>query len=174
LLVGADGGVFAFGAVNYQGSVNQPDNPGAAIQPVVGMSANVQSTGYYEEGDLGSGYFEGKSADTNERFLNLPDVALTAPVTGISSTPNGGGATLVAADGGVFCLAEQGQARPGFFGSLPGDHIVAAAPVVGIATTLGGLSGYWLVGADGGVFAFGNAKFYGSAESMHLPWADGT
>jgi len=36
-----------------------------------------------------------------------------------------------------------------------------AAPVVGIAATPDG-KGYWLVGADGGVFTFGDAGFYGS------------
>ncbi len=35
-------------------------------------------------------------------------------------------------------------------------------PVVGMATTHDG-GGYWLVASDGGVFAFGDAVFYGSA-----------
>ena len=35
------------------------------------------------------------------------------------------------------------------------------APIVGIAATPDG-NGYWEVGADGGVFAFGDAGFYGS------------
>ena len=35
------------------------------------------------------------------------------------------------------------------------------SPVVGMAATKSG-AGYWLVGADGGVFAFGDASFYGS------------
>jgi hypothetical protein len=37
-----------------------------------------------------------------------------------------------------------------------------AAPVVGIASTPDG-GGYWLVAADGGIFAFGTATFHGSA-----------
>ena len=35
------------------------------------------------------------------------------------------------------------------------------APVVGVAATPDD-NGYWLVGADGGVFAFGDAAYYGS------------
>jgi hypothetical protein len=31
-----------------------------------------------------------------------------------------------------------------------------------------GQQGYWLVGRDGGIFAFGNARFHGSAGSLHL------
>jgi hypothetical protein len=41
------------------------------------------------------------------------------------------------------------------------------APIVGMASTPSG-RGYWLVAADGGVFAYGNAVFYGSAGAIHL------
>jgi len=44
-----------------------------------------------------------------------------------------------------------------FYGSLGGVHL--NAPIVGMAPTPSG-HGYWLVGADGGVFAFGDAQFY--------------
>ena len=42
-------------------------------------------------------------------------------------------------------------------------HVALAAkyPFVGMATTPDG-KGYWLAGADGGVFAYGDAQFYGS------------
>src|SRR5437870_9016986 len=40
-------------------------------------------------------------------------------------------------------------------------------PVVGIAATPTG-RGYWLVAADGGIFTFGRARFYGSTGAMHL------
>ncbi len=42
-----------------------------------------------------------------------------------------------------------------------------AAPVVGAASSSGG-TGYWLVGADGGVFSFGSAGFHGSMGAKHL------
>ncbi|HEV3362797.1 MAG TPA: SpoIID/LytB domain-containing protein, partial [Acidimicrobiia bacterium] len=32
----------------------------------------------------------------------------------------------------------------------------------------GGLSGYWVVGADGGIFSFGEARFYGSTGGLRL------
>ena len=40
-------------------------------------------------------------------------------------------------------------------------------PIVGMAATPGG-KGYWLVAADGGVFTFGNAVFYGSMGGTRL------
>ncbi|MDA8279290.1 MAG: hypothetical protein M0Z63_02510, partial [Actinomycetota bacterium] len=41
------------------------------------------------------------------------------------------------------------------------------SPVVGIAPTPDG-GGYWLVGADGGVFSFGDASYAGSMAATHL------
>ena len=41
------------------------------------------------------------------------------------------------------------------------------APVVGLAATPDG-GGYWLVAADGGVFGYGDARFFGSAGSLRL------
>ncbi len=41
------------------------------------------------------------------------------------------------------------------------------APIVGMAAAPDG-QGYWLVGADGGIFAFGSAQFYGSMGGQHL------
>jgi len=45
------------------------------------------------------------------------------------------------------------------------DHL--NAPIVGIAATPNG-GGYWLLGADGGIFTYGNAQFYGSTGSLRL------
>jgi peptidoglycan hydrolase-like protein with peptidoglycan-binding domain len=51
------------------------------------------------------------------------------------------------------------------YGSLAGVQL--AARVVGMVATHDG-GGYWLVGADGGVFNFGDANFYGSMGAAHL------
>ena len=40
-------------------------------------------------------------------------------------------------------------------------------PIVGMAATRSG-NGYWLVARDGGIFTFGDAKFFGSAGGFHL------
>jgi sugar lactone lactonase YvrE len=46
------------------------------------------------------------------------------------------------------------------------DHALAA-PVVGITATPNG-EGFWLLARDGGIFSYGNAKFYGSTGAMRL------
>jgi hypothetical protein len=41
------------------------------------------------------------------------------------------------------------------------------APLVGIASTPGG-RGYWLLARDGGIFTYGNARFFGSTGNLRL------
>ncbi|MGH2928252.1 MAG: hypothetical protein ACRDL8_08620, partial [Solirubrobacteraceae bacterium] len=57
-----------------------------------------------------------------------------------------------------------------FRGSLPGRH-VHVTDVVGIAATADA-GGYWLVGANGGVSAFGDARFRGSLPGRHVHVTD--
>lgn len=81
-------------------------------------------------------------------------------------------------DGGVFAYDANGvataQAAP-HFGALPGLGVKLAAPVVAMTPYVrdGAVRGYWLLGADGGVFAFGEAK-YTDSYSAHAEWHQGT
>jgi hypothetical protein len=97
-------------------------------------------------------------------------LVLQRPVVGISPTSDRRGYWLVASDGGVFTFGDAG-----FFGSIPGLGIAPAgssgaarklnAPIVGIVPSADG-GGYFMVAADGGVFAFGDAKFEGSCPAI--------
>ncbi len=69
---------------------------------------------------------------------------------------------MLALTGGA--LTQIGRAGAGL---STGAGMVLNAPIVGAAALPDG-SGYWLVGADGGVFSFGGAGFYGSTGSLHL------
>ena len=76
----------------------------------------------------------------------------------------------MASDGGVF-----GFGDAGFYGSLPGLGLAPAgsvgpgpklsAPIVGMAPSADG-GGYFMVSSNGGVFAFGDAHFAGSCQSI--------
>jgi len=90
----------------------------------------------------------------------------TSATTPADSFTYGSGYDLVGSDGGVFVFNGPGQTG-GFFGSLPGIHVVPVAPVMGLVSTLSN-QGYFLVGADGGVFAFGTAPFLGSLPGIHV------
>jgi hypothetical protein len=73
----------------------------------------------------------------------------------------------VGSDGSVFVAI--GGSEPNL--ALPGMNGVAlTAPVVGITlgTAATNARAYWLAAADGGVFSFGDAPFYGSMAATHL------
>jgi len=58
-----------------------------------------------------------------------------------------------------------GDAGGGYWQSRTSD--TTECPVVGMAATPDG-NGYWLVASDGGIFAYGDAGFYGSMGGQHL------
>jgi hypothetical protein len=73
------------------------------------------------------------------------------------------------------------DAGPGYWATAINGRVVAAgsrhlgstvdlhlnAPIVGLAATPSG-KGYWQLGADGGIFTFGDATFYGSTGGLAL------
>jgi hypothetical protein len=94
---------------------------------------------------------------------------LQRPVVGIVPTTDRRGYWLDASDGGVFAFGDSG-----YFGSIPGLGLHPAgsglpnsldAPIVGMVPSADG-GGYFMVASDGGVFAFGDAKFAGSCPGI--------
>ena len=120
-----------------------------------------------------------------------PIIASTTPIVGTATARCGSpcalswwkrlgtGRWIVSADGNVFAV---GQAA--FLGSMGGKPLhrpivgMAASPVKAGIRYRGPLpdggprartgGGYWLVASDGGIFSFGDAKFYGSTGAMTL------
>jgi len=156
-LVARDGGVFALLGAPFDGSMGgQPLNA-----PIVSLASNGDD-GYWLVASDG-GVFAFGSAPFLGSMGGMP---LNAPIVGLAPTPDGKGYWLVASDGGVFAFGD----AP-YFGSMGGQKL--AAPVIGIVPTpsfvveTGSLQpvptqGYFLAGADGGIFTFGNAPFTGS------------
>jgi len=149
-MTASDGGVFAFGAAPFYGSMG-----GKRLDaPIVGNAADPNG-GYWQVASDGGVFAFGAPF-----YGSMGGRPLDKPVVGMVATPDGGGYWLVASDGGVFAFGDAA-----FLGSLGG--IPLAKPVVGIAAPAGG-HGYWLVASDGGVFTFGNARFWGSLGSVVL------
>jgi len=97
------------------------------------------------------------------------NLTLQRPVVGITPTHDEGGYWLVASDGGIFSFGDTQ-----FYGSIPGLGLAPAgstslhrlnAPIVGMVPSFDG-GGYFLVGSDGGVFAFGDATYEGSCPGI--------
>ena len=149
-LVAADGGVFCFGTAPFYGSTG-------AIhlnQPIVGLAATPDGRGYWLVAADG-GVFTFGDAQFYGSGASVPGVH----VIGLASTPDGEGYWEATSNGTVLAFGDAG-----FFGDA--RSLTLAAPIVGIAPDPV-TGGYWLVGADGGVFDF-NAPFLGSAGGIPL------
>ncbi len=98
------------------------------------------------------------------------NLVLQRPVVGITPTADRGGYWLVASDGGIFAFGDAG-----YHGSIPGVGLAPAgtgggapqldAPIVAMVPSTDG-GGYFMVASDGGVFAFGDARFEGSCPGI--------
>ena len=102
-------------------------------------------------------------------FGSTGSMLLQRSVVGVVPTKDHAGYWLDASDGGVFSFGDTV-----FYGSIPGLGIhpygsglphSLNAPVVGMVPSAD-QGGYFMVASDGGVFAFGDAKFAGSCYSV--------
>lgn len=102
-------------------------------------------------------------------FGSTGSLHLQRPVVGITPTADRDGYWLVASDGGIFAFG-----NAGYYGSIPGSGLTPAgsggprslnAPIVGMVPSSDG-GGYFMVASDGGVFAFGDARFAGSCPGI--------
>ncbi len=100
---------------------------------------------------------------------SMGGIPLQRPVVGIVPTADRGGYWLDASDGGVFAFGDTV-----FHGSIPGLGLHPAgsgqplclnAPIVGMVASHD-YGGYFMVGSDGGVFAFGDAHYVGSCPGI--------
>ncbi|WP_298338218.1 hypothetical protein [Ferrimicrobium sp.] len=143
--------------------------------PIVGLTPTPDGKGLYlvaadggvfNFGDakfLGNTYTLGITGLTGTHPLN-------APIVGMTLTPDANGYLLFGADGGVFNLGDAkflGNTYTLGITGLKGTHPLNA-PIVGGTYVPGSQAGYYLFGADGGVFNFGTAPFEGSNANTHL------
>ena len=144
----------------YSGDAN---STGSSATTQVSVSSSQH--GYWLVGSDG-GIFAFGSAQFHGSTGNL---ALQRPVVGITPARDRGGYWLDASDGGIFAFGDAG-----FFGSMPGLGFNPAgsglphsldAPIVGMVPSVDG-EGYFMVASDGGVFAFGDARFAGSCPGI--------
>jgi hypothetical protein len=124
--------------------------------PLIGLAARPDCRGYWGLGTLGKppGVGTVLHFGTEPFTVGAGDIANPVGIT----TGFDGTFWVAQTTGGV--TGPRGTAT---YGSMAGKTL--DSPIVGIASTPGG-TGYWLVAADGGVFSFGDAQFYGSLPSI--------
>jgi hypothetical protein len=143
------------GGTNYLSAAGNPQIFGISPQP----------RGYWLVGTDG-GIFSFGAAAFHGSMGGIP---LQRPVVGITPTASRSGYWLVASDGGIFSFGDSA-----FYGSIPGLGLHPAgsrlpnslnAPIVGMVPSSTG-HGYFMIASDGGVFAFGDARFAGSCPGI--------
>lgn len=125
---------------------------GPTVPPVVGMALTVDGGGYWIVQQDGTVHSFGNASK------QYP-TGVAGPLAGICGS-EGDGFWLFTAAGKVYTAP--GAAG---FGDVSGQHL--AAPVVAMSGVVGG-GGYYLAGADGGVFNEGAAVFEGSLAGTPL------
>ena len=151
-MVASDGGVFAFGDAQFEGSCPGIGGcAGAAVSVIPDATGNgywvVTATGHvYTFGD--ANYFGGPGPQG-------------VPVTSAVATPDGGGYWILFSNGSIAGYGDAGN-----FGS-PLGAFGGLNPATAIVATSSG-QGYWVASANGSVYTYGDALFYGSMANTKL------
>ncbi|MHB1508068.1 MAG: putative Ig domain-containing protein [Acidimicrobiales bacterium] len=180
-LAGAGGAVVAYGDASFFGSATKVGSG----EPVVGIASTPDGKGYWLAGGGGRVLAFG-----NAHLFGSEDRAHSkVHIVDLARTPDGKGYWLVAANGRVFAFGDARlfgkvaarSLRQGVSNCKPAGRKGTAvafvtacqgqthpiSPTVGIAATADG-GGYWLAAANGSVFAFGDARSFGSMKGRHL------
>ena len=144
-LAGADGRVYGFGDAHLYAPAPADQ---AFSAPVTAIAGTPDGKGYWLLGADGSvhGYGDAPLDGGPDRYM--------APYDALAARPTGGYVVSAASDAGSYLF-------PGGTLSTGGPGFALSASVVATAATPSG-HGAWQVGLDGGVFTWGDAKFYGS------------
>jgi len=150
VLLGRDGGIFAFGAAHFYGSTG-----GWHLNaPVLDLTMTTDGRGYWfvaADGGVftfGDAHFHGSTGS----------MTLAQPVKSMTAAADGKGYWMVADDGGIFAF------NVPFEGSLPRVRDLYGYPYVSSVRmrSLPSNDGYYVLGVNGTVWAFANAKYFGS------------
>jgi len=144
-MVGADGGLFAFGDAVFRGSVPEvlPGVPLAGA--IVAITATSTNGGYRMVASDGGMFSFGDAAFFGSVPQVLPGVRLAGDVVGMIASDRG--YLVLGEDGGIFNFGESP-----FHGSLGGQ--IVPRPVAAVAVN-DDLSGYVMFDSDGTAYPFG-------------------
>ena len=151
-LLGKDGGVFSFGTAQFYGSIGHL----AGAKPIVSMAADPDGTGYWFVGADG-----GIFAFRRPFWGSTGAIKLNKPIVGMAATPVRQGLLAGRLRRRHLRLRRRRVLR------LDRRHRASTSRSSGWPPTPSG-KGYWLVASDGGIFAFGDARFFGSTGDITL------
>ncbi|MCP4960129.1 MAG: matrixin family metalloprotease [Actinomycetia bacterium] len=155
-MLGADGGIFAFGSAEFHDSIPGV-LPGVSLdEPIAGLVPH-ETSGYWQVAGDGGLFAFGTAPFAGSVPQVIPGVPLAAPVIGALSS--GTAYLMVASDGGIFNFGNSV-----FHGSRPEIDPERAAPVTGV-DVVSDRSGYAMIDETGLTWGFGSASSDGAGAS---------
>jgi hypothetical protein len=151
-MVASDGGVFAFGDAEFQGSC---PGIGGCSGAAVTVMPDASGGGYWLVTATGHVYAFGNAATFGQ-----PGPQST-PVTSAVRTPDGGGYWILFANGVIDGFGDAAN-----YGD-PVNETGGLNPAAAIFSTADG-AGYWVSAATGAVYAYGDAPNDGGTTGTHL------
>lgn len=161
-LYSSDGDVWPEGdAVSYGNGTAEP----TSYRPFVGMATIPDGKGYYLTTATGHIWQYGAAVGYGTPYSEKE--SLPMPLTGMATSPTGDGYWAVASNGWIYPFGDAGKIpefpdlRPQ--SQQPVNVFNLKSSIIGMVTTDDN-TGYWMIAKDGGVFIFGDANYYGSAQ----------
>jgi hypothetical protein len=130
----------------------------ASVQPGVIVATQTPFGTFYTPFSIITGHLS-VIGSTTTIYTTQQLVAVWTNSTNCFGSPISRNAWVAAATGAVYGQSTFSGPPANNFGSMAGRPL--NQPIDGMSPTSDG-QGYWLVAADGGIFAFGDAQFYGS------------
>ncbi len=166
---GSDGGYFfIFGGAPYKAG-STFTNPSASIGvSAQGTTCDINQPQYTAAAELDQYVATSNPFQVQALAVQFDCTTATTDISGTIAF------NIVPTDpgDGYYLFGQQGEltgfGNDNYLAYLDGaQYYDLNAPIVGMAPTPDG-GGYWMVGSDGGVFASGDAQFYGSTGNLHL------
>ena len=151
-MVASDGGVFAFGDAQFEGSC---PGIGGCSGSAVAVVPDATGRGYWLVTSTGNIYTFGDAP-----YYGAPGPQ-GSPITAAVRTSDGDGYYVLLANGTVYAYGDA-VSRGGPTGAVGGLD-----PASAIFTDAGG-GGYWVASSDGAIFTYGDAPDDGSMAGAHL------
>ncbi len=142
---GTDGGVFAYGYIDFHGSLADA----TLQQPIRGLASTASNNGYWLVGGDGGVFAFGDA----QYYGSLPSAGITTTTAiAIERSAGGNGYIISTANGGAYGFGDASS----IFGVIG-----VSGSVVGLDVKRVGVGGYWLCTNTGHVYAVGGAGHYG-------------
>jgi hypothetical protein len=163
-MVARDGGVFAFGDAQFEGSC---PGIGGCSGAAVSVLPDASGHGYWLVTTSGNVYTFGDAPDEGSPLDETGGQPIPFPVVSAVRTPDGAGYWILFNNGIVLSFGDANLYDDDAQATDAYGQVTQSDPATAIFAT-GDKLGYWIASAGGSVYDFGSAQNDGSMAGVHL------